>query len=834
MTLDDIDEQNRRFEMDRVRDFQSLKQEVLGAVNRLSSDAKLQSVTIKQYFRDMTQFESDLSAPERSHVRFRRPVNEDDLNELSQRMHDLSISMKKLSQEGRTVNSEQMLLKALAFQSMRLRWDNIQKPHVETFGWIFTCDSEQDGPRHHFLKWLESGNGVYWISGKPGSGKSTLMKFLCTHDQTRRSLKTWAPEKALVRAEYFFWNAGSKLQKSQEGLVRSLLFEVLRQCPELIPRVCQNLAQYAQYGSQPDHWTREELMDAFQKVKSEGTLSARFCFFIDGMDEYQASEEGSHQDLAHLLHDFSSSLDIKLCLSSRPWNEFTEAFAISGRYLRLQDLTRGDIKRYVEKTFETSPRYQGALTRDSRYHELVQSIVAQADGVFLWVFLVVRSLLQGLLNGDRVSDLEKRLSRIPKTLEAFFQQMLDSVDEEYSELMPKQLQYALSSADAQSLITLWFLDEGEEDPEYAFKEKVKPLSIEQLTYMEDQMKRRLQARCKGLLEVHEDSYPHRCLRYRVDFLHRTVRDYLLTPDMQKMLKTRLPENFETRILFCKALLAQLKTADFEATPTSVAYSRDLVEDLMFYGAQIERDDLSQLPTLYRVLDQAELVHLKAFGSKAKMPKNAFLGIAVRRNLMLYTKDKLEKHPELLHDKKQPLLLTALLSPLKMKYEYPPVNIDMVRILFTFGANPNERCAPFRDIGSRLEATTVWTEFLLELLNDNLAIENHMALFDILKLFISNGAKIEQMVQVRTEYIAPRQSTGRASDLYRKEVAKGVFTTARDIIIGHGMTADEQERLFSASKKSTKISPISKLVRQFSRISAPPLVSLNTKRRSHPS
>jgi len=73
--------------------------------------------------------------------------------------------------------------------------------------------------------------------------------------------------------------------------------------------------------------------------------------------------------------------------------------------------------------------------------------------------------------------------------------------------------------------------------------------------MEDCMTRRLQARCKGLPEVYEDPQQHKSLRYKVDFLHRTVRDYLLTPEMQKMFKNRLPENFDTRIPFCTALLA---------------------------------------------------------------------------------------------------------------------------------------------------------------------------------------------------------------------------------------------------------------------------------------
>lgn len=84
MALDDIDDQNHRFEMNRVRDFQSLKQEVLGAVSRLSSDAKLQSVTVNQYFREMKEFESDHSALEHSQILFRRPINEGDLNVFSQ------------------------------------------------------------------------------------------------------------------------------------------------------------------------------------------------------------------------------------------------------------------------------------------------------------------------------------------------------------------------------------------------------------------------------------------------------------------------------------------------------------------------------------------------------------------------------------------------------------------------------------------------------------------------------------------------------------------------------------------------------------------------------
>jgi len=43
-----------------------------------------------------------------------------------------------------------------------------------------------------FLRWLSSGDGIFHIAGKLGSGKSTLMKFLCEHPCTIWQLQKWA------------------------------------------------------------------------------------------------------------------------------------------------------------------------------------------------------------------------------------------------------------------------------------------------------------------------------------------------------------------------------------------------------------------------------------------------------------------------------------------------------------------------------------------------------------------------------------------------------------------------------------------------------------------
>jgi hypothetical protein len=60
------------------------------------------------------------------------------------------------------------------------------------------------------------------------------MKFLISNHKTARLLQRWSGAKEFIVANHFFWSAGTKLQKSQNGLFRSLLFQILLHCPEII------------------------------------------------------------------------------------------------------------------------------------------------------------------------------------------------------------------------------------------------------------------------------------------------------------------------------------------------------------------------------------------------------------------------------------------------------------------------------------------------------------------------------------------------------------------------------------------------------------------------
>jgi predicted ATPase len=135
---------------------------------------------------------------------------------------------------------QEEIIHSLAYPEMTFRYERIVEAYPTTFEWVFRDPTADQLPWSSFSDWLETGDGVYWINGKAGSGKSTLMKHIFDSQRTRKCLATWAntsetdDDRPLCFATFFFWNSGTPEQKSQVGLLRSLLYQVLRTCPKLV------------------------------------------------------------------------------------------------------------------------------------------------------------------------------------------------------------------------------------------------------------------------------------------------------------------------------------------------------------------------------------------------------------------------------------------------------------------------------------------------------------------------------------------------------------------------------------------------------------------------
>ncbi|KFY89381.1 hypothetical protein V498_06457 [Pseudogymnoascus sp. VKM F-4517 (FW-2822)] len=476
------------------------------------------------------------------------------------------------AERAKNLVAERLILNRLGYLTMEYRHQAISKEHAKTFQWIYEPTSSDSKPWTNFVHWLEEDHGLYWITGKPGSGKSTLMKFISAHPNTRKHLQTWARGRKLVTASFYFWSpAKNQLQKSQVGLLRSILYQIFRQCPDWILRLFPVTNSHLESGSPENHFdTVEELLCIFRRLtepltSQDGTPSTdepRFCFFIDGLDEY----DGNPQDIIEMVGILRHSPHIKICVASRPWNEFETAFGLNRAWmLCVHDLTRDDIRLYTTETLGEDVIFQQLRKMDDRCPDLVEDVVKTAEGVFLWVFLVVRSLLEGLSNADRISDLQKRLSELPTDLESYFERLLYSVDERYQEQMSTTFIVTLRARKLLPVFTYWHMDEDVAD-DYVFDLETKaPPSGEARHIPINHMKKRLNARCKGLMEA-KFYEPFRSggpssfvVAWQVDFLHRTVRDFLALANMQKLLHSRVQKSYNADLAICRSVLATFKT-----------------------------------------------------------------------------------------------------------------------------------------------------------------------------------------------------------------------------------------------------------------------------------
>lgn len=224
--------------------------------------------------------------------------------------------------------------------------------------------------------------------------------------------------------------------------------------------------------------------------------------------------------------------NLKLCVASRPWLVFEDTFK-AAPWLRVEDLTRPDIHRYIRESLTTGPRWtdMSALHPDAA-SRLISDTAKKASGVFLWVVLVVKSLLDGLRDGDYVDDLFVRLDRLPSSLEELFRKILEQLKPEYFAQACELFQLVQAGHIPLTLLTISFALEG---CEAAVKARVVPITDNESYFRADTVRRRMMSRCRGLLEAKD--YQSKKHKATVQYLHRTVRDYFKTTDVEQYIKT---------------------------------------------------------------------------------------------------------------------------------------------------------------------------------------------------------------------------------------------------------------------------------------------------------
>ncbi|KAK8849154.1 hypothetical protein PGQ11_015634 [Apiospora arundinis] len=725
----DIKSTNIRLEMERREDFQQLQSKLIQAIE--------ESAIAGEYIATHT----DNLVDEKEPVEIERSQALTNLADF-RKLQDIT---RVISETAEITRADQQILDRLYFNHIQARHRKIEIAHAQTFQWAFEDSlSHQQDTKPRLREWLESRGGVFWVYGKPGSGKSTFMKFLCSSSDTPYYLRNWAGRKKLIIAKFFFWNAGTALQKSQEGLLRSLLFEILRQCPELMSTV-KSAAREIPDWDDPDALRYTPNLLLFYKRVLGQDIPIKFCFFIDGLDEFQENGR-DHLDLIRFLRQLQLSPDFKLCVSSRPWTVFGDEFGLNPEWtIKLEDLTRNDIRRYVSDKLDEHPQFKKLTLINENYSHIVDAVVNRAQGVFLWVYLVVRTLLEGLTFHDSVKTLYQRLQEFPPDLESFFQHLIDSVAPIYRTQMARYFKIATIADEPLPAMTYSYLDDIDDNPDFAIVLAQSELGLQQIRLRHDQLRRRLDGRSRGLLEVVQwtdgrprmatpgpDPAPIEFFTYRVDFLHRTVRDFLhQSADVASSLQHILgSENFT--LTACHAVLAEMKTAPVYCLE-HLLYLSFLVYELFFFVSASSVENPGSETALEYILEAAET----SYESTASRIDNRFepflfIGLSARIDRFAYVRAKpvarsnmQQARSDSAKHQARPALDFAL-QPARYAH---PISTRAVTHLLETGADPNET----------FNYHTVWTHFLMELYEAG--IHDREKTFELIRVLVLHGADL---------------------------------------------------------------------------------------------
>lgn len=322
-------------------------------------------------------------------------------------------------------------LRSLWFPAINIRYQSLERPADKTCSWLFNLDSYQDW---FSSKTRQESHGLLWLKGKPGAGKSTLMK-----EAFRRAVFGQA-ESNYRTAAFFFSAKGDVLEHSSLGLFQSLLYQLLPGDRENLQRFYKlwgekNKSRREGVRTETSIWTEPELKPFFESVLHSQTRTT--IIFIDALDE---CDESSIRPIAYFWREITNSaykrgVDLNVCLSSRHFPIIT-----------LSDCPEIIVERHNYDDIATYVDYKLQIcisTQKSERELLMKSILSKTDGVFLWVVLVVEDILKSWDEGKGMSLLIKQVMDVPKELETLFSSMFSNLKPHEKKFTVKFFQWAI-------------------------------------------------------------------------------------------------------------------------------------------------------------------------------------------------------------------------------------------------------------------------------------------------------------------------------------------------------------------------------------------------------
>ncbi|OAP56539.1 hypothetical protein AYL99_09718 [Fonsecaea erecta] len=269
----------------------------------------------------------------------------------------------------------------------------------------------------HYQEWLADANHpLLWISGGPGKGKTMLAIYITEVLQPVVD----AANNILL---YYFCSNRDKNRNTALTIMRGILHQWI----DLYPLLAKDI-KISFDGTETTKYTISSfvaLWRVFLTLLQQSTSSQVVCV-LDGLDECE--KESLKQLLDAVTNYLSKSGEktrprLKLIILSRPQPAVLESKLGQYPQIQLDDSDTGisrDVERYiVAKVAELAAEQN---LSEEMVAQVQQTLLAGADGTFLWVGFVANEL-----QGRSWSKIDEVLRHVPKSLGGIYQRLLQQI-----------------------------------------------------------------------------------------------------------------------------------------------------------------------------------------------------------------------------------------------------------------------------------------------------------------------------------------------------------------------------------------------------------------------
>ena len=255
------------------------------------------------------------------------------------------------------------------------------------------------------------------------------MKYMYTNPQ----IKTLTNNISTKVIGYFFHERGIKHETEFRSLLASILKYLLGSFPDATNScllLFRDLRDHHGGQLEGSSWNEDELKEALNMIKN-AIVSGTVLLLIDGLDECS----GNHRTQLDFLVEWVQSTQgkdftIRMCLASQALPEFRSRLSNFPK-CEIHEWTAGDSAEYVHDKLGHAWNAQHPDAR-GRYKQLdhkylTHQIQKKANGVFLWVEIVVETLGNSIEEECDVTQLRKCLDNLPSGLEELYQRIIEQI-----------------------------------------------------------------------------------------------------------------------------------------------------------------------------------------------------------------------------------------------------------------------------------------------------------------------------------------------------------------------------------------------------------------------